>query len=137
MASSLLTAVYNPKAFFPHAALLRQAFAHCARFPTAASRRSLGRVSVPVWLIVLSDQLPIVALVSRYLTNKLMGRGPIPERRPKLPFGAAHCADCTSFGFSSPFELLSQSPGQVAHVLLTRSPLYSPPKGLSRSTCMC
>jgi hypothetical protein len=39
-----------------------------------------------VWLIVLSDQLPIAALVSRYLTNKLMGRGPIPMRRPKLPF---------------------------------------------------
>jgi hypothetical protein len=37
-----------------------------------------------VWLIVLSDQLPIVALVSRYLTNKLMGRGPVPMRRPKL-----------------------------------------------------
>ena len=69
MASSPLKEVYNPKAFFPHAALLRQAFAHCARFPTAASRRSLGRVSVPVWLIVLSDQLSIVALVSRYLTN--------------------------------------------------------------------
>ena len=86
MASSLLKEVYNPKAFFPHAASLHQAFAHCARFPTAASRRSLGRVSVPVWLIVLSDQLPIVALVSRYLTNKLMGRGPIPMRRPKLPF---------------------------------------------------
>ncbi len=33
-----------------------------------------------MWLIVLSDQLPIVALVSRYLTNKLMGRGPIKER---------------------------------------------------------
>ena len=28
--------------------LLRQAFAHCGKFPTAASRRSLGRVSVPV-----------------------------------------------------------------------------------------
>ena len=83
--SSLLKGVYNPKAVFPHAALLRHAFAHCARFPTAASRRSLGRVSVPVWLIVLSDQLPIVALVSRYLTNKLMGRGPIPKRGPKLP----------------------------------------------------
>ena len=83
--SSLLKGVYNPKAFFPHAALLRHAFAHCARFPTAASRRSLGRVSVPVWLIVLSDQLPIAALVSRYLTNKLMGRGPLPMRRPKLP----------------------------------------------------
>ena len=88
-ASSLLKGVYNPKAFFPHAALLRHAFAHCARFPTAASRRSLGRVSVPVWLIVLSDQLPIAALVSRYLTNKLMGRGPIPMRRPKLSFLAS------------------------------------------------
>src|SRR6202011_1951706 len=83
--SSLLKGVYNPKAFFPHAALLRHAFAHCARFLTAASRRSLGRVSVPVWLIVLSDQLPIVALVGRYPTNKLMGRGPILMRRPKLP----------------------------------------------------
>ena len=75
MASSLLTELYNPKAFFAHAALLRQAFAHCARFPTAASRRSLGRISVPVWLIVLSDQLSIVALVGRYPANELMGRG--------------------------------------------------------------
>ena len=79
--SSLLKGVYNPKAFIPHAALLRQAFAHCARFPTAASRRSLGRVSVPVWLIVLSDQLPVVALVSRYLTNKLIGRETLPKRK--------------------------------------------------------
>ena len=63
MYSSLPTAVYNPKAFIPHAASLRQAFAHCARFPTAASRRSLGRVSVPMWLAILSDQLPVVALV--------------------------------------------------------------------------
>ena len=78
--SSLLKAVYNPKAFIPHAALLRQAFAHCARFPTAASRRSLGRVSVPVWLIILSDQLPVEALVSRYLPNKLIGRETVPIR---------------------------------------------------------
>ena len=77
--------VYDPKTFIPHAASLRQAFAHCAIFPTAASRRSLGRVSVPVWLIVLSDQLPVVALVSRYLTNKLIGRGPILRQKPKLP----------------------------------------------------
>ena len=67
--SSLPTEVYDPKAFIPHAALLGQAFAHCPKFPTAASRRSLDRVSVPVWLVVLSDQLPIVALVSRYLAN--------------------------------------------------------------------
>ena len=79
--SSPLKGVYNPKAFIPHAALLRQAFAHCARFPTAASRRSLGRVSVPVWLVVLSDQLPVDALVGRYPTNKLIGREPLPKRK--------------------------------------------------------
>ena len=67
--SSPTTELYNPKAFITHAAWLDQAFAHCPIFPTAASRRSLDRVSVPVWLIVLSDQLPIVPLVSRYLTN--------------------------------------------------------------------
>ena len=80
-ASSLLKEVYNPKAFIPHAASLRQAFAHCARFPTAASRRSLGRVSVPVWLVALSRQLRVTALVGRYPTNKLIRRGPIPNRR--------------------------------------------------------
>jgi hypothetical protein len=61
--------LYNPKAFFTHAALLDQGCPHCPIFPTAASRRSLGRVSVPVWLVVLSNQLRIVALVSLYLTN--------------------------------------------------------------------
>ena len=67
--SSLSTELYNPRAFITHAASLRQAFAHCARFPTAASRRSLDRVSVPVWLIILSDQLPVLALVVYYTAN--------------------------------------------------------------------
>jgi hypothetical protein len=67
--SSQKTEFYNPKAFITHAALLRQACAHCGRFPTAASRRSLGRVSVPVWPVTLSGRLRIVALVSRYPTN--------------------------------------------------------------------
>lgn len=69
-----MTGLYDPKAFITHAASLGQAFAHCPIFPTAASRRSLGRVSVPVWLIILSDQLPVIALVSFYLTNKLIGQ---------------------------------------------------------------
>ncbi len=72
--SSPLTEVYNPKAFIPHAASLRQAFAHCAIFLTAASRRSLGRVSVPVWPIILSDRLSVVALVGHHPTNKLIER---------------------------------------------------------------
>ena len=75
--SSPLTVLYNPQTFFTHMALLDQACAHCPIFPTAASRRSLGRVSVPVWLIILSDQLLIVALVGLDPTNKLIRRRPI------------------------------------------------------------
>jgi hypothetical protein len=73
--------VYNPKAVIPHAALLDQAFAHCPIFPTAASRRSLGRVSVPVWPVTLSGRLPVVALVGHYPTNKLIGRELILHRQ--------------------------------------------------------
>src|SRR5260370_7516076 len=72
--------LYNPRAFITHAAWLDQACAHCPIFPTAASRRSLGRVSVPMWLIILSDQLLIVALVTRYLTNYLIRPHPIFHR---------------------------------------------------------
>lgn len=79
--ASVVKEVYNPKAVIPHAASLRQAFAHCARFPTAASRRSLGRVSVPVWPVALSGRLPVTALVGHHPTNKLIGREPIPNRK--------------------------------------------------------
>ena len=78
-----MTDLYTPQSFFDHAALLRQPFGHCAKFPTAASRRSLGRISVPVWLIILSNQLLIVAMVSLYLTIKLIRRRPILKREPK------------------------------------------------------
>src|SRR6202020_3140287 len=78
-ASSLLKEVYNPKAVIPHAASLHQAFAHCAIFPTAASRRSLGRISVPVWPVALSGRLPVVALVGHHPPNKLIGREAIPS----------------------------------------------------------
>ena len=67
--SSPRTEVYNPKTFILHAALLGQSFLHCPIFPTAASRRSLVRFSVPVWPFNLSVRLMIVALVSYYLTN--------------------------------------------------------------------
>src|SRR6185503_3560841 len=66
--------VYIPKYFILHAALLGQAFAHCPKFPTAASRRSLTRYSVSVCPTVLLDRIQIVALVSHYLTNKLICR---------------------------------------------------------------
>ena len=75
------------RAVILHAAWLRQSFLHCAIFLTAASRRSLVRVSVPVWGIILSDPLDIVALVCRYHTNELMSRMPICDRRSFHPEG--------------------------------------------------
>ena len=134
LASSLLKEVYNPKAVIPHAALLRQTFVHCAIFPTAASRRSLGRISVPVWPDTLSGRLPVVALVGHYPTNKLIGRGPIPHRKsfPPQPMQAVVLS-----GIRPSFPGLSQSAGQITHVLLTRSPLEHPRKGLSvRLACV-
>ena len=133
MPSSSLKVLYNPKAFFIHAAWLHQACAHCAIFPTAASRRSLGRISVPVWPDTLSGRLPVVALVGHYPTNKLIGRGPIPHRKS---FPPQTMKPVVISGIRPSFPGLSRSAGQITHVLLTRSPLEYP-EGPFRSTCMC
>ncbi len=119
--SSPLKGFYIPKNFITHAALLRQSCDHCAIFPTAASRRSLGRISVPVWPFTLSGRLLIVAMVGCYPAIKLIRRGTIlrciaaligkPGDSPML---------C---GIRPPFEGLSPAEGQVSHVLLTRLPL--------------
>ena len=83
--------LYNPRAFIAHAASPRQTCVHCGRFSTAASRRSLGSVSVPVWPDTLSGRLAIIALVGRYPTNKLIARNPLPEQFapftvPRMPW---------------------------------------------------
>ena len=78
--SPLPKAVHDPKASVPHAASLRQGSPHCAIFPTAASRRSLGRVSVPMWPAGLSARLPVAGSVGRCPADYLMGREPIPLR---------------------------------------------------------
>ena len=124
--SSLLIELYIPKYFFTHAASLHQSFLHCAIFPTAASRRSLGRVSVPMWPYILSDRLLIVALVGRYPANWLIRRGSILYRIAPFPY--APCSAKGLCGISSRFQLLSPSERQVAHALLTRSPLTREPK---------
>ena len=67
--SSPLTAVYIPRDFFLHAASLRQTFVHCGIFVAAATRRCPDRISVPMCRVTLSRPIPVVALVSRYLTN--------------------------------------------------------------------
>ena len=126
MCSSPRTEVYNPKTFFPHAALLGQAFAHCPIFPTAASRRSLDRVSVPVWPISLSARLPIVGMVGCYPAIYLMGREPLSLRI--APLTPLSCDSVVLCGISNRFRLLSPTKRQVVHALLTRSPLSTKPK---------
>ncbi len=112
--SSPAKGLYDPKAFITHAASLDQGCPHCPRFPTAASRRSLGRVSVPVWPIILSDRLRIAGLVSHYLTNYLIRRGPIPGRKLS-PKGRIRCY--------LQFPAAIPDPRAGSHVLLTRPPL--------------
>uniref|UniRef100_M1BT56 Unknow protein n=1 Tax=Solanum tuberosum TaxID=4113 RepID=M1BT56_SOLTU len=92
IASSPGKEVHDPWAFYLHTTLLLQAFAHCRKFPTAASRRSLGRVSVPVWLIILSDQLLIIALpfpavvpLPRAGSYALLTRPPLETPFPVFP----------------------------------------------------
>ena len=118
----------QPIGSLPSRGIAPSGFAHCGKFPTAASRRSLDRVSVPVCLIVLSNQILIVALVSSYLTNKLISRELFFRRIIINPFH-------------------SKAYGVLAFV----SNCYPPPKGKfsrvthpsatriknSRTTCMC
>ena len=89
-----MTEVYNPKAVFPHAASLHQAFAHCA-------------ISVPMWPFNLSVRLPIVDLVSRYLTNYLIGREPIFKRI--APLTSVPCDTVVLCGITTRFQVLSPS----------------------------
>ncbi len=124
LVSSLSKAVYNPKTFFLYAASLRQSFLHCAIFPTAASRRSLGRISVPMWPFNLSVRLLIVDLVGRYLTNYLIRRKPIYQRI--APFLTVSCDTVSICGISNDFSLLFPSNRQVAYALLTSPPLTAP-----------
>ena len=86
-----------------------------------------------MWPVTLSGRLPVNALVSHYLTNKLIGRELILLRRS---FPPPNMRKEVIFGISHRFQWLFQREGQIAHVLLTRSPLVYP-EGPYRSTCMC
>ena len=120
-----MTGVYNPKTFIPHAASHHQGCPHCEWFSTAANRSCLDRVSVPVWPTILSDRLPVLALVSHYLTNKLIGRGLIVKRQARrspalIKWG---CPCFITFGISIDFSKLFLTLRQITHVLRTLSPL--------------
>ena len=122
--SSLPKELYDPKAFVIHAASLRHSPEHCAKFPTAASRRSL-----------------VAGHPLRPATHRRLGR-PLPHQLANGTRVHLSALGYPSFfyitmrlhnvsGISSPFGKLFQSKRQVTHVLLTRAPVYSPPKELS------
>ena len=67
------------RAVILHSAWLLQDNTQKPIFLTAAYRRSMERVSVPLWGTFLSEPLLIVALVSRYPTNLLIRREPIRD----------------------------------------------------------
>ncbi len=79
--------------------------------------------------VTLSRPVPVVALVGRYPTNKLIGHGPLPDR---LNFARRTIRFRGVIGYYRHFRKgtevppLSPSPGYVIHVLLTRSPLIRP-----------
>jgi hypothetical protein len=86
-----------------------------------------------VWPVTLSGRLPVEALVGHYPTNKLIGREHIPH--PKSFHNQPMRVTVVS-GIRPRFRGLSQSGGQITHVLLTRSPLVYTEVPY-RSTCMC
>src|SRR3990172_5853177 len=67
-----------------HSESPRHAFAHCGGFATAAPLRARTSISVSFSGQPLSWPLPVLGLVSHYLTNYLMGRRPIVKRRSFL-----------------------------------------------------
>ena len=87
-----------------------------------------------MWPVALSGRLPVKALVSHYPTNKLISRESIQNRRS---FPTPTMQQGFLSGISPSFLKLSRSQGQVTHVLLTRSPLEYPRRGLSvRLACV-
>src|SRR5437868_4984327 len=98
--SSPPTVVYIPKDFIPHAVSLRQAFAHCAIFLVAATRRCRLRVSVTLWPVVLSHRLPVVGLVGLYPANSLIGRRLLLKRPKSLILRSHAVLPNLSVGYS-------------------------------------
>ena len=139
--SSLLIELYIPKYFFTHAASLHQSFLHCAISPTAASRRSLGRVSVPMWPSGLSTRLLIVALVGFYPANQLIRRGAISHHRSFSHRIMRYCALMRYYqSFPTAIPRCEAGSPRVTHPFATKN-YYDLTEVSSaiilRSTCMC
>jgi hypothetical protein len=88
-----------------------------------------------VWLAVLSDQLPITALVGRHPANQLIGRRSLPGQ-PRRAFPEPPHRRPSTCGLTRRFRRLSPTPGQVPHAFLTRPPRGPPEGGPVRLACI-
>ncbi len=121
----------QPEGLHPARGVARSDFRPLPKISTAATRRCLGSVSVPVSRAMLSHPVTIAALVSHYLTNKLIVCGPIQGRNltfdPKI-----------SSSITASFPTLSWTPGHVTtrYSPFRRCPCSMQAKNTSRTTCM-
>ncbi len=93
---------------------------HCKGFAPAAPRRARTSISVSFSRLPLSRPLRIVALVSLYLTNKLIRR-----RLIQWPYVSEISHSRTNLlpSFSLSFPRLSLTKGQITDVLLSILPV--------------
>ncbi len=73
-----------------------------------------------MWLVVLSDQLTIVALVGHYPTNKLIVRRPLIRRLPALPLRVHAVLAPVSQGYPPPNDTFLRVPHPSATADLRR-----------------
>jgi len=85
----------------------------------------MGHVSVPLLAVMLSHRLSVIALVSRYLTNKLIERRPILKRQRLLfvLYRTHNCLYARTIGNYPTFRLAMPVFRVCTYVLLTRLPL--------------
>ncbi len=79
-----------------------------------------------MWLTILSDQLPVLALVGRYPTNKLIGHRLLFWRQALLGSPALTIDTYVSMvlsGINLAFARLFRTIRQITYVLLTLLPL--------------
>ena len=105
----------------------RHAFAHCEGSAAAAPLRARISVSVSFSGLELSFPLPIIDLVSHYLTNNLIGRRLILWR---CLSGKEHSSTNSLSRLSLSFPRLSKTIRQITDVLLSSTP------PIAELTCM-
>ena len=102
-------------AVFSSTTSLGRALAHCPRFLTAASNRSQGLVSVPMWLNNLSVQLSMIGLV-RYYSHQLPNTTQPPQAAIYIPLWLNSRLQNISNCLASDLRILHQC-ATITHII--------------------